>query len=104
MSGFRVLDSAAARIDDIYDYTLTTWGEAQARADIEGLFEHFAEVSARGIPWRPIPKDFGVEGHFTRYERHLIFHKVLSDGTIGIAAILHERMDVAGRIHSEFNP
>ena len=33
-----------------------------------------------------------MEGCFFRYEKHYVCWKSLSDGAIGIVAILHERM------------
>jgi len=92
MSGYRILDAAGHRIDEIYLYTLDKWGEAQADHYIRGLFARFADIAARDFPWRSIPAEFGVEGYVCRYEKHFIYWKLLADGAIGIVTVLHERM------------
>ena len=92
MTGFRVQRAAGYRIDEIYDYTLKTWGQEQAERYVCGLFDCFDAIVARRIVWRQIPAEFGVDGYMCRYERHFIYWKILGDGTIGIVTILHERM------------
>ena len=101
MSGFRVEVGAGHRIDEIYHYTLDTWGEAQANRYIRGLFERFEEIAARRENWRLIPAEFGVDGYFCRYEKHVIYWRLLSDGDVGIATILHERMHRIERLRTE---
>lgn len=66
--------------------------EPQAERYICGLFARLDAIAARQFPWRPVPADFGVEGFVCRYERHLIYWKVLADGDIGGVTVLHERM------------
>lgn len=92
MSAFRVQDLAGRQLDEIYAYSENRWGEAQARAYIRGLFERFEAIAARRVPWRAIPATLGVDGWFCRYQKHFIYWKVLANGDVGIAAILHERM------------
>jgi toxin ParE1/3/4 len=101
MSAFRVLDSADHRIDEIFVYTRDRWGDAQARAYIEGLFAHFEAIAARRAPWREIPAEFGVAGYFSRYEKHFVYWKVLSDGAVGIVTVLHQRMHVMERLRED---
>lgn len=98
MSGYRVLKSAAAQLEDIYDYSVRTWGTDQADRYLDGIFACFEGICARQILWRPISAEFGVTGYFVRYEQHLVFFKELGDGGVGIAAILHSRMDLANRL------
>lgn len=101
MTGFRVEAGAGHRIDEIYLYTLDTWGAAQADRYIRGLFERFEEIAARREIWRQIPAEFGVNGYFCRYEKHVIYWRLLSDGDVGIATILHERMHRIERLQAE---
>ena len=101
MTGFRVQRAAGHRIDEIYDYTRRTWGEEQAERYVRGLFDCFDAIVARRIVWRHIPAEFGVDGYMHRYERHFIYWKILSDGTIGIVTILHERMHQIDRFMNE---
>ncbi len=102
MSQYRVLDSASDQIDQIYRYTRDKWGEAQADRYVQGLFDRFDAIAARRFPWRPIPAEFGVDGYICRYEKHLIYWKVLADGIVGIVTILHERMHQIERFQDSF--
>ena len=101
MSGYRVQDQAGRRLDDIYAYTRDRWGEAQAARYIRGLFERFDAIAARTIPWRAIPAEFGVDGFYTRHEHHYIYCRLLSDGTVGIVTVLHERMHQLERFQDD---
>ena len=92
MTGVRVQAAAAHRIDEIYRHTCETWGDAQAERYIRDLFARFEDIAARRFPWRPIPAAFGVEGYVCRYERNVIYWKVLANGDIGVVTVLHERM------------
>jgi len=66
------------------------------------LFARFEAIAARAFPWRAIPAEFGVDGYVCRYERHVIYWKLLADGTVGIASILHERMHQIERFREAF--
>lgn len=98
MTGFRVQDGASHRLDEIYEYTGDTWGEAQAEAYICGLFYRFEAIAARRFPWRHIPAEFGVDGYVCRYEKHFIYWKTLAAGGVGIGTIHHERMHRIDRL------
>ncbi|WP_221796209.1 type II toxin-antitoxin system RelE/ParE family toxin [Aquisediminimonas sediminicola] len=103
MSAYRIQRSAGERLDEIYVYTREIWGEEQAERYIRGLFTRFDDIAARAFPWRPIPADFGVSGYVCHYESHFIYWKILSDGTVGIVTILHERMHQIGRFRDDFS-
>jgi toxin ParE1/3/4 len=102
VSGFRVQRAALDRLDAIYDYTADQWGEAQAEAYLRGLYARFEAIVARAFPWRPIPAEFGVSGYVCRYERHVIYWKVLDDGAVGIVTVLHDRMHQIDRFGEDF--
>jgi toxin ParE1/3/4 len=102
VSGYRIEPAANHRLDEIYDYTADTWGEAQAEAYVGGLFTRFEAIAARRIPWRRIPAEFDVNGYFCRYERHFIYWKQFNDGGVGIVAILHERMHHIERLRQDW--
>ena len=101
MSAYRVQRGAGDRLDEIYDYTRDRWGDAQAERYISGLFARFAAIAARGFPWRAIPAEFGVRGFFCRYEQHVIYWKILTDGQVGIVTVLHERMHQIERLNDD---
>ena len=98
----RVQEAASLRLDDIYRYTRDRWGEAQADRYITGMFEAFERIEAHGVASKPIPAEFGVEGFFFRHEHHFVYWRRLSDGDIGIVAILHERMHQIDRFKEDF--
>lgn len=102
MSAFRVQRVAGHRLDEIYIYTLNTWGKEQAERYIKGLFDRFEAIAAREFPWRPIPAEFDVDGFFDRYEHHVIYWKMLADGAVGIVTILHEKMHQIERLKNDF--
>ena len=98
----RVQETASVRLDEIYRYTRDRWGEAQAETYIAGLFKTFDQIETRGTTLRPVPAEFGVEGYFYRYEHHFVYCRPLSNGDIGIATILHERMHQLERFRDDF--
>ena len=100
----RVQEAASLRLDDIYRYTRDRWGEVQADRYITGMFEAFERIEAHGVASKLIPAEFGVEGFFFRYEHHIVYWRRLSDGDIGIVAILHERMHQMDRFRDDMAP
>ncbi len=92
MPKFLIQTAASFRIDAIYRDTLEQCGAAKAESYITGLFATFKNIDTLNVFSRPIPAEFGVEGFFYRYKRRYIYWKYLSDETVGIVTILHERM------------
>lgn len=92
MTTYLLFDDARYRLDEIFDYTLAAWGEAQAIRYFDGFRERFDAIAARTIRWCPIPEALTASGYFCRYEHHFIYWRVLEDGAVGIVTILHERM------------
>ena len=68
---------------------MSAGGEAQAQDNITGLFEAFEGIESGETATRPVPADFGVEGHYFRYEKHFVYWRWLSDGDVGIVTVLH---------------
>ena len=98
----RVQEAAALRIDEIYRYSRERWGAARADTYITGLFEAFGGVAGGGVPSRPVPAAFGVDGYVFRYEKHFVYWKTLNNGDIGIVTVLHERMHQMDRFREDF--
>jgi toxin ParE1/3/4 len=88
-------------VDEIFAYTRDTWGDEPAERYVRGLFAKFEDVAARRAPWRQIPAEFGIDGYFCRYERHFIYWRVLEDGSVGIATVLHARMHQLDRFRED---
>lgn len=102
MAAIRVQEAASRRLDGIHGYTRERWGSEQADRYISGLFDAFDRIESHGVMSRPIPAEFGVEGFFFRYERHVVYWRRLSNGDIGIVTILHERMHQIDRFREDF--
>ena len=98
----RVQEAAALRIDEIYRYSRERWGAARADTYITGLFEAFERIAGGGVPSRPVPAAFGVDGYVFRYEKHFVYWKTLNNGDIGIVTVLHERMHQMDRFREDF--
>ena len=69
---------------------------------MRGLFARFDKIASRSFPWRPVPAELGVDGFVCRYEKHLIYWRVLSDGDVGIVTILHKRIHQIERFKEDF--
>jgi plasmid stabilization system protein ParE len=102
MAAVRIQEAASHRLDEIYRYTLNRWGPEQADRYITGLFDAFGKIETRSVLSRPIPAEFGVDGYFSRYERHFVYWRRLSNGDVGIVTILHERMHQIDRFREDF--
>lgn len=102
MTAVRVQERASSRLDEIYRNTLSEWDEAQAERYIAGLFESFDRIDTHGAISRPVPAEFGAEGFIYRYEKHYVYWKRLTNGDIGIVAILHELMHHVVRFRDDF--
>ena len=98
---FRVQRAAGQRLDEIYTYTRDTWGDAQAELYLKALFAKFDDIAARRIPWRQVPAEFGVDGFYCRHEKHVIYWRVLADGAVGIATVLHARVHQMDRFRED---
>jgi plasmid stabilization system protein ParE len=98
----RVQEAASLRLDEIYRFTRDRWGADQADRYIAGLFDAFDRIESHGVPSRPIPAEFGVEGFFFRHEHHFVYWRRLPSGDIGIVTILPERMHRMDRFCEDF--
>lgn len=102
MSYYKLSLAAMASLTDIYAYTHEKWGENQADKYLDGLYNCFERIADKSEIWRPTIADFEVDGFYTKYEKHFIYWKQLSDGEVGIVAILHEQMHQIDRLSDAF--
>lgn len=104
MAGYRFYPPADLAQDRIWRDTEKTWGEQQAKTYIIGLHRHLDKLSRQPVLWRKlpasllVPTDLDREIWLSRYQRHFIIFRELSDGRIGVISILHERMDLPMRL------
>lgn len=101
MAAVRVQESASHRLDEIYRSTRDRWGADQANRYITGMFAAFEKIEGRGVMSKPIPAEFGVDGYFFRYESHFVYWRWLSDGSVGIVTVLHQRMHQIDRFRED---
>lgn len=104
MSRFFVEPTADQRLDEIYDYTAGLWDEDQADRYVRRLFERFAAIAAKRVPWRVLPADFDVPLYYARAEHHIVYWRERADGAIGIVTILHERMHQLEQLRAVWEP
>ena len=102
MTRVRVQESAALRIDEIYRYSRNRWGDDREDAYIRGLFESFENIARGSVASRPVRAEFGVDGFFFRYRKHLVYSKRLANGDIGIVTVLQERLHQIGRFGEDY--
>ena len=99
MARYRFYPAADARQDEIWHYTVEMWSVEQAEAYIRGLHDHLQKLADKTLFWHtlpprsPVPASLRQGVYFSRYEKHYIFFRELSDG-IGVMSLLHEAMDM----------
>ena len=92
MSNFSLRPKARQDLEDIWFYTLNTWGEAQADKYIYDLNDSFEFL--KDNPERGRPCDYVREGYRKHYVgKHIVFYRKTSTG-VDIVRILHQRMDL----------
>lgn len=97
----RVQEAASLRLDEIYRYMRDRWGAEQADRYITDLFAAFGQIESHGVASRPIPAEFEVEGFCFRRAHHFVYWRRLTNGDVGIVAILHDRMHQMDRFRDD---
>ncbi|KPF92158.1 hypothetical protein IP81_09110 [Novosphingobium sp. AAP83] len=88
----KITAPALADIEDIASYTVSQWGEAQARtylARIDQTIRAIADQPASGTPRFGVPP--AIKGR--KAGSHVIFYRLEGHTTLYILRILHESMD-----------
>lgn len=101
MPKYYLFDAATSRLEEIYEYSLDTFGQQQADKYLDGFFDHFTALAERRALWRKIPREFEIQGYFSRYGSHLIYFAPQRDKVLGIRTILHVNMDQAIRLFED---
>lgn len=96
MPVYKFADKAERDLAAIVDFTLETWGAAQAVKYIAGL-EYLAETLAQTPDLGKARGDLHQGLMAFPYERHLIFYRKEQHG-ITIVRILHDSMDSPGHL------
>ena len=92
MAEFSLRPKAIADLEEIWRYTVDTWGEAQAERYVRLINESFRQIADNPSLGRSC--DVICEGYRKRsVGRHVIFYRTI-DGDVEVVRILHDRMDV----------
>ena len=90
--------SAQQRLIEIYQYSVGQWGEMQAESYLADLDKAFEKITNGTLQGRSIESGYGVIGRCAACGKHRIYWRTAGDGTVHIAEILHERMDIGDRL------
>jgi toxin ParE1/3/4 len=102
MNRWNLTRQAKGSLIEIYEHTLMKWGTRQADAYLEKIYSRVRKIADKTVVWRAIPKEFEVDGYFTRCERHYIYWRQTRSGEIIIADILHVSMMQGDRLNKAF--
>jgi toxin ParE1/3/4 len=97
MTGYLLTPAAQADLGQIWDYSVRTWGEAQAERyvlSIRDACQALADGSKQGRSIddiRPGYRKLAVASH-------LLFYRVTDNGLIDVVRILHKRMDAPAHL------
>ncbi len=107
MVAYHFYPTADRQQDEIWDYTVVKWGEQQAEKCINELHAHLNQLADNKLLWQAlpsklfVPQDLSLSVYFSRYNKHIVFFRELSDTMIGIIAVLHETMDLPVRLSED---
>jgi toxin ParE1/3/4 len=97
----KIYDAAKERLIGVWDYTEQMWGEEQADRYVRGLAEAIHAAVGKRHRWRRL-MDEALKGvFFIRFQHHYVFFRELSDGTLGVISVLHEKMDIPARLRED---
>lgn len=92
-TNYRISKQAIEDLNDIWLYTFRKWSKEQADLYYDliiGEIEFIADNYLTGKSAEETRKNYRV----TPIKSHLIFYRILENGTVDIVRILHQRMDV----------
>lgn len=90
--------AAQRRLDEIWDYTVETWGEEQADEYLRKLAACIGNLPGKRSTWKLVPRLPGV--FCVRCGHHFLFFREMED-QIAVISILHENMDIPGRLRED---
>ena len=93
MSRYRLSKLAEKDLAGIWQYTLEHWSREQANKYVNGILNACADITRApesvGRPYEHVRE--GYRKYL--YGRHVLFYKIMEDGSALISRVLHERMD-----------
>ena len=98
MAGYALSPAARADLEEIWDYTVERWGEAQAERYIRDIQKACEALSGGALVSRSAG-DIRAGYRKAAVGSHVIYFRARSD-PVQIVRILHRRMDVARHIRA----
>lgn len=98
MAGYALSPAARADLEEIWDYTIGRWGEAQAERYIRDI-QKACEALSGGTLVSRSAADIRAGYRKAAVGSHVIYFRARLD-TVEIVRILHRRMDVARHIRA----
>lgn len=92
----RLSIAAQKDLQEIYSYTIKTWGETQADNYVDSLWRTFQKISKAPHEYR-FREDLYKNCQLAAHGKHLILFRC-QDADIEIARILHSAMDAKRHI------
>lgn len=96
MTGYVLTPAALADLDDIWDYTETTWGPVQAETYVRSIADLCAGL-ADGSRISKSAEAIRAGYRKASVGRHVVFFRTAPD-QITVVRILHQRMDVDAQL------
>ncbi len=94
---YRLSIAAAKDISDIYDYTVSKFGERQAIKYLNGLDERLSYLNDHPEAGR-IRDEVKKELKSYPYQKHIVFYRSMQYG-IKVVRVLHGSMDIPKQFH-----
>lgn len=97
MATYKFTNNAVKDLTAIWEYTRNTWSEKQADHYYRLLIEACSDIAKDPKSGKDYPDIYpGLKGK--RATKHILFYRLMPDKTVEIIRILHERMDLKGRL------
>lgn len=97
MAKYRFTKKAVSDLNEIWSYTIKIWSEKQAEKYYQIIIQACSEIAkdpGKGKEYNEVYR--GLKGKKT--SKHIIFYREISEKTVEITRILHERMDLKSRL------
>ena len=97
MVNYTITRKAREDLNGIWEYTFDKWSEEQADRYYQLLVETFGQLAKNPALGKRYP-EISVNLSGFKVNRHVIFYRIKDYSPIEIIRILHERMDLEGRL------
>lgn len=97
MAKYRFTNNAVNDLTEIWDYTKKIWSEKQAEKYYQLIIQACSEIAkdpSTGTEYFEVYPE--LKGR--KITKHIIFYREMSDKSVEITRILHERMDLKNRL------